>query len=288
MTYTSDAANPKHQSNEQLISSFAIAIFILVSIVIMIALYPENMLFKQALSEQKPHPIALYYDQQLIQHAPKNNALRIALIKQQIGSNDWQGGKQQLAILLRERNPAILDQAHWLQYRLDFSFAYHLALKDPQRKLSLQYVKNEAMYLMEKKLDAAQLEQLGSDLLGLELPGDALKVYLRLVVFKPKDLNLFAQIAKVALYAGNYLVSGNYYFLIAQQITDIKAKRQYIITGLKAYQAGSLLNEGLSAVEKFPSSVINDEKVLDFLVNYALAANRPDIAQKYVQQSLSQ
>jgi len=287
MTYTLNADNLNQRVKQKLITTSSIVVVVVVTIVIMVVLFPKKMLLEGAILQQEPRPIALYYLKQLSQHYPKNNDLRIALIKQQIGNEDWKGAKQQLAILFRARDKAILDQANWLQYRLSYTYAYRLPDNDPNRGSELNHAKNHAIHLIGKSLTVAELQQLGSDLLGFESPEASLTVFLRLAYLKPiTDLNLLAQIAKVALFAGNYLVSGNYYFLVAKKVDVVKAKREYIMNGLKAYQEGNLLSQGLTAVSKFRRVVINDEAMLDFLANYALAADRPDLAQKYVKRLL--
>lgn len=263
----------------------SITCFVLLTCCLMVLLFPRQQLLQTANTTQTPTPISLYYLGQLTQQYPHDDIIRIALIKQQIGNASWDEANAQLKILQKNTRAVLI--VRWLTYQLLLTRGYHLALNDAQRTPYLSAAKSMAVDLIVQPLTLEQRGQLATDLLGFELPDKALQVYLSIMKLQPiKDPQLLAQVAKVALYASQYKVSGEYYFMAAQQVNTRELQRGYILAGLSAYQAGSLFADGFAQVSKLPSGLLNDKVVLDFLVNYALAANRADLAQDYIKHLL--
>jgi hypothetical protein len=280
--FTVDSAS---QITKPLLSGIFISAFLLINLVLMYALFPKQRLMELALTDPEPQPMALYYIKQLSQADSTNHQLRIALVKQQIGNNEWRDARRELDILAKE--PGEKNQVRWLNYRLQSGYAYSLLATNPKRETAMQLAKKEAQGVMDLAITPILQKQLASDLLGFGDPAGSLKLYLRMATTMPTlDRDFILQVAKVASFAGNHKVSGDYYFLAASEMTNLKEKRSTILLALQAYQGGGLLEQGLTAVNKLPETVTDDDALLDFLTSYALAANRPDLAQAYVRRSL--
>jgi len=92
--------------------------------------------------------------------------------------------------------------------------------------------------------------------------------------------------ASAALAKGDYRGAAELYFK-GLQAAGLNQKRVYFLAGVRTLQSGNLLAEALTAAERhLDAGLAHDRQTLLYLTRLALAANRPDLAQKYVRRAL--
>jgi hypothetical protein len=67
---------------------------------------------------------------------------------------------------------------------------------------------------------------------------------------------------------------------------NLYEQRTLFLQALQTLQAGNLLDEALAEAERHGGKLLDDAEVLRYLTRLALAANKPDIAAKYVERLL--
>ena len=93
--------------------------------------------------------------------------------------------------------------------------------------------------------------------------------------------------ASAALAKGDYRGAAEFYFKGMQSSTGLSQKRVYFLAGVRTLQSGNLLAEALAAAERhLDAGLAHDHQSLLYLTRLSLAANRPDLAQKYVRRAL--
>lgn len=255
--------------------------FMLSVILISILLFPAKKLQRQVLSATQPQEITLYYLKQLVEYYPNKNSLRIALAEQEINSYHWVDADEQLSIL--EKNPQLKIDVRLLRFRLEYTKAYQLPHGEVRKKMFAK-LQTDILNFTDLPLQKNQLLFLANAALNIEKPAVALMFYQQI-----KEINnpiLYEQIAKTALQASQYSISAQYSMLAEKYQKTLELKRRDIITALQTLQQGGLFSEGLAILSKLPDDITNNKSMLIFLTQYALAANRPDIAQEYARRTL--
>lgn len=278
----------KPSASQPFISLWVVAAFIVVVIIVLILLFPEKSLRAHLLSNQEPSPVALYYLDQLIKVNPQDNLVRVALIKQQIDAGQWEAARQQLDLLAKQtQGKEAQIQINGLTLNLLLNESFSLKPGNARREKLLTNARTLLLEVALSTNDPQQLRQLADDALAIKKPDVAFTIYQRFDNLQPiNDPVLLEKIAKIALSVENYAASGHYYFLAVKRTTDVEKQRQLIKAGLLALQAGNLLNQGLVEVEQLPNYLLDDKTLLVFLTHYAMTANRPDLAQKYIKHAL--
>ena len=92
--------------------------------------------------------------------------------------------------------------------------------------------------------------------------------------------------ASAALAKGDYRGAAEFYFK-GMQSAGLNQRRTLFLAGVTTLQSGNLLAEALTAAERYlDAGLAHDRRTLLYLTRLSLAANRPDLAQKYVRQAL--
>ena len=94
------------------------------------------------------------------------------------------------------------------------------------------------------------------------------------------------QLAGIALAGGNYRDSAQALFEAQARAKNLYEQRTLFLQALQTLQSGNLLDEALVEAERRGGRLLDDPEVLRYLTRLALAANKPDIAAKYVERLL--
>lgn len=93
------------------------------------------------------------------------------------------------------------------------------------------------------------------------------------------------QMANIVDSAGgdsNYRELANALFRKLSSAVTVSEQRALFMKGLRTLQSGNLLDEALAAAEQHGGPLLDDPEVLRYLARLALAANRPELAARYV------
>ncbi|WP_035883258.1 tetratricopeptide repeat protein [Cupriavidus metallidurans] len=115
----------------------------------------------------------------------------------------------------------------------------------------------------------------------------AVKLFRELSVRDPANVDFYnRQLAGIALAGGNYRDSARALFEAQARAKNLYEQRTLFLQALQTLQAGNLLDEALAEAERNGGKLLDDAEVLRYLTRLALAANKPDIAAKYVERLL--
>jgi|GEM_PF-342232 len=103
----------------------------------------------------------------------------------------------------------------------------------------------------------------------------------------PANLDFYnRQLASIALAGGNYRDSAQALFDAQARSKNLYEQRTLFLQALQTLQSGNLLDEALAEAERRGGKLLEDPEVLRYLTKLALAANKPDVAAKYVERLL--
>ncbi|WP_019448879.1 tetratricopeptide repeat protein [Cupriavidus sp. BIS7] len=115
----------------------------------------------------------------------------------------------------------------------------------------------------------------------------ASKLFRELGTRDPANADFYnRQLAGIALEGGNYRDSARALFEAQARSKNLYEQRTLFLQALQTLQAGNLLDEALAEAERHGGKLLDDPDVLRYLTRLALAANKPDIAAKYVERLL--
>ncbi|MBS0336153.1 MAG: tetratricopeptide repeat protein [Proteobacteria bacterium] len=109
--------------------------------------------------------------------------------------------------------------------------------------------------------------------------------YARLAIAE-RDPEWFARTARETLGAGDYRLSAQLWFGARTRAPDRDSARAYYLEGLRTLQSGNLLAEALAAAEAELGDLAGDEEAILAVVKLALAAGRPDVAERWMKRLL--
>lgn len=180
-----------------------------------------------------------------------------------------------------------------LRTRLDITLqrAYAAQPDTPERAQHLEHMRA----LLDTATDArlmskwslAELQALATQARAASAPDAAGKLYRALAARDPAHADFYnKQLAGIALGGGDYRASANALFEAQARATRVEEQRALFLQALQTLQSGNLLDEALAEAERHGGKLLNDAEVLRYLTRLALAANRPDVAARYVERLL--
>lgn len=257
--------------------------------VLLAVLYPYQKLVEYTLAATRGDALTIAYLHNLLRTDARNAELRLALVRQSLARRDFERARADLAPLLEgDGNPAILAEAHWVQWTL---YENELLSSPPG---SERHAELEAE-LPDRLRAAVQIDGLTDDnrmslaqrALGR---GQALLALELITRFrrdgKGTDPKIYGMAASELLAHGEYEKSARMLLLQRGLETDPLKRRELFLNTLRTLQAGMLFDQALDVADREIGELAHDTEVLYFLVTLARAANRPEAAARYARQML--
>lgn len=268
-----------------------VVVFSLLLLVGFFLLFPKTQVLKQLATETGPDPISIVYLNSLVEDEPSNFYYRFLLTAQDIALGYWGAASNQLYFLEKNADKSNADfqtRILWLNFKLNINLAYQRHPGTPARRVSEDKAYYYLTQLVSRETSQDKLNYMAVSALGLNHPETAMVIYKKLLYLYPMQTKtMTAQIARTALMSGSYQLSGDLYFKAAHMAKTVPQIREYILLGLKAYQSNKLFEAGFTQLKSFENPLIINNDMALFLTKYALAANRPDVAEKYITQVLN-
>ncbi|WP_404995184.1 tetratricopeptide repeat protein [Cupriavidus pauculus] len=223
--------------------------------------------------------------------APDDTSFMSVLAEQYARSGRLDDAEKMLA-----RMQAVQGQdltGHILRTRIEITQqrAYAAQPESPERTERLAQMKEllaqAAAPETMRRWTLADLQTLGTQSRQI---GDAqaANVFFRaLGVRDPANADFYnRQLASIALAGGNYRDASQALFDAQARSKNLYEQRTLFLQALQTLQSGNLLDEALTEAERRGGKLLDDPDVLRYLTRLALAANKPDIAAKYVERLL--
>ncbi len=268
-----------------------ILLFGLAVLIALAAVYPGQQLQRRLETGDFSDALSLAYLQAWLRAQPDKVRLRLVLAQRQI----VEGKPEQARLTLR---PLLLAGDIGGD---DYAQAQNLFLQLLSRELwqeapgSAGFVRRRDVLLAQMQLMAAQglsareLEGFADTALALGVPEQAEMYWRQLLLKTPAAAaDLLARIAGLQLGRGDYRGAAASYFEAMTAASKPQEKAFYFRAGLAALQSGRLLDEAVHEAEARWTSFADDAVTLEYLARLARAANRLDLAERYVSRLLRQ
>lgn len=215
---------------------------------------------------------------------PDNPRLALLLAKARAAQGRFDEALALATPFLRSNNPSLRREALWL--RLDFLRTAHAR----QRKGKDEHDSAAALAAavrasLEEHWSSEELFALAAD---AQAAGDRAllrAIHERLAPLE-RDPGRLEVAARRSLALADYRLAARLFFLARVHAREPLEARRLYLEGVHSLQAGDLPAEALAAAEKELGSLAGDEEVMLELVRLARAANRPDVAARYMKQLL--
>jgi len=266
-----------------------VVIFVLVITAILVALFPHHML-RKVLTYNQPSAVSVGYLQAYAKRYPKNTQVLLTLIQQEalLGKiNEAQNNITSLKKMKNAQGSVLLAQVNWSDYLILRFKYYQVRNNNIKRNELLQQLRATAKALASAHLTVEQMKTLANDNLAYNQAAVSLGIYEKLAASnKLTTSEEFAQAGNVAMQNNDQHASANFYKDAYDYSLNIADKRKYAKEVMKVLWEGNYLKEALDFAEKLPDVVIDDRDLLLYIAQLAMAANHPDIAQKYALKAL--
>ncbi len=259
------------------------------TLAVLVGIYPHQTLVNR-LYQAPPGEITNAYLVNLLRTDPKNPRLRLMLARNQILAGQFSQVTQTIAPALASNVDSLYLEATWLLW-LSEEHRYLLLPPDaPQRETLREYLRNELFRLADLRWEESMLVEIARKSLALGDTQLGLKLFHRLASEYPnRDENWFSEGARAALENGEYLAAAEFYLIASERGKSIAAQRRFFIEAMRTLESGNRIPEALKlaevAFQKTPA-LSDDMEVLVLLVQFARAARRPDLADKYARRLL--
>ncbi|MCR9192132.1 MAG: hypothetical protein NXI01_05660 [Gammaproteobacteria bacterium] len=275
-------------TKQRFFSWWIIIIFTVLTMIALTLLFPRHALHKRIMDDSNNSPLSIAYLKSLIATHPDKVEYKIALIRKQLRTGHVEIAKKLLA--QQYKPPPFTTKKGWqfqfMKYRILRMETFSLRENTAQRS---QYeTELRAIILTLKQspyLTAIESAQLGHDALATNQPELAMHFYRQsLKHSKTLDASFYAQVGKAALFVSDYKMSAKFYLIAVEKYSSPAKQRECFGKALASLQAGQLFAEGMALIEKNQAYIEQDRQLLMVVASFALSANQPKLAERYVTQ----
>jgi len=245
---------------------------------ILVVLYPKELIMNQILSEKSNYDLSMLYLKNMLRNDPKNEQLVLTLAQKSIKSKNRDLAFNLLKLLRNSKNRDVQSQAYLISYKIEKENYFYLQAKKEKEKLTQLYKELEKIFLVILKKHFYQqtdLHMLYKEAVFLNsLPSEYILMK-EILKQNPNDISMLSD----AFYIAFKLKKNEEALLYLDRLSQIDTKHQvkwydekyYLLTQVYSYNALEtyLLKEA-------KTSQYWRDKVVDFYLshkNYKKASN---------------
>lgn len=273
----------------RLMPPMQILVFGLLVLAALLALHAGPTLQQRLQASAFSDPLSMAYLNAWLRAQPDDQRLRLTLAYREVTEGRLDAAARTLAPLLADSqgDDAFALEAQGLQLDLLSQALWRETPGTPGFARARAAVLAQMEKLARLPLPPATLEQYANQAIALDAPEQALLFYRRLLARQPVEtVRVSADIAALQLARGHYRAAAAIDFLAMQRALSLAERRRLFLAGLAALQAGNLLDEALAAAARLGPLLGDDPDTLRYLTRLARSANRPDLAERYVDRLL--
>lgn len=250
-------------------------------------MFPRERLETRLLEGGKVDALSMAYLEAWLRVRPNDGEFLAVLAAQYVRTGRLDEAEAMLVRMRGLHSKALDREALLLDIAIHEQRAYALQPGDPHRKAYLDGLRGLLGQALGYRWNASELEILASQARGLDAGAVAAQFYRLLSKQDPAHAAQWqSRSAEIALGVGNYRESAAANFAAQAAATSLDERRRYFISGLKALQAGGMLDEAMDEAERRVGPLIDDPETLRFLTRLAMACNRADLADRYARRLL--
>lgn len=257
--------------------------------VVLTAIFPHQTLVKRVL-DAPPGDITDAYLANLLRTEPDNPHLRLAMARKQLLAGQYERIAPTIAPALASADPAVRQQAAWLRWQADEQRFFRRPDDDPERPAARRALLDALQALADDPLPELLLAEFARKAAALGDTALARRLFARLVEEGGAHSEAwYAEAARSALAEGEYGAAANYYLIALQRVAGLAEQRRYLALAMQALVSGNRTGEALELAERafeVAPALTDDRETLITLIEYARAARRPDLADRYARRLL--
>ncbi len=279
------------RQRERFASPMVVALVVGTGLAMLVALYPEKEIVSMLGRTEEPSPAVMRYLEALVRIRPDNALLRIELARIYIKIECPEKALgMTYGVDSRGLSAQELKNLETIRYQAALQRLYLSTPDDP----AWEEYRSEYAALVEKRIKGkATRTELGAMLSDAEMAGDKGSVRRIASIIGPggpagmrSGDSEADEAAGKQLSAGNYRAAADAYISFMAKRNSLPEKKRLFIAALASLQSGNQPLEALKMAESHIGIFGNDRETLMFVTRLALAANRPEVAQKYVRRAL--
>lgn len=281
-------AHKRQSTRERFAGPLAIGGLAGVGLLLLVVLYPEKSLLKLLSAPEVSSPAQQRYLEALVQLRNGDTELVIPLVRSYLDAGCTDKAARALGYqqgsASREQTKAIAILRYQLrQQQLEF-----MLTDEPGWEEARQRYADQVELLRQAGASPRELGQylVDASRLGDQKTVKRIEQLLGTAAETGTDAASSEAVARIALGKGDYRGAAATYFKAMQNAPSQDAKRTFFLSGLRTLQSGNLPHEALDAADRYLGGLKDDRQLLLYLTRLALAANRPDRAQRYIRQAL--
>ncbi|MEW5881151.1 MAG: tetratricopeptide repeat protein [Pseudomonadota bacterium] len=232
-------------------------------------------------------PLHIEYLRLWLRARPDEHGLRMLLARQLAEIGDYAGARAELRALPRDADPQAAARMALLEIDIGLREAYALALDDPRRERLLAELR-EQLDAMTRTAWPPSIEIELAERAAQAGAFDAAAFWHERLLARDAQLsaNAWEAAARRMAALGAPELAARLYFRAQSVAARGDEKRRLFVAALRTLAGAGLYDAALAAAEVQLGVLGNDTATLEFLTRFALAANRPDIAQRYATRLL--
>ena len=277
-------ADPKRATErERLLSPWSILLLTGSVLGLLVILFPQESFRREITKSDRMDAVSLAFARALVSALPEHQELRLALAQRYLATGESDAARQAVAPLLKSGEQRLAGDARLLLFHVTERDTYALPEGSSTRAEGLMRLRAQLADLFARSWTAKQWAELGERALKLGERQYALTAYQRLAGMPGEEVTAWTiKAAEMALAQGEHRLASRLYLEACDKSTVLEERRAAFLYGLKALQAGNLLDEALQAAEDHIGQLREDEPTVLYLVMLARMANRPALAERYV------
>lgn len=233
-------------------------------------------------ADAPPDALLIAYVEAWLAARPQNAALRLSLARQLVRAGDWQRAQAHLARVLTEGDANEQRSARRLLFDADWERLQRLEAGDEAAATLRAALRQQLHEALRTEPDPVAGLQLAQRALVLGETALAAAYWERLLAASPSlPAALWESAGLQALAVGQHVLAARLLLAARGAERKLAERRRLFLAAMRAAQSGNALAEALDLAELHLGELVADTETLEFLTRLALAANRPDLAQRY-------
>ncbi|NPA81648.1 MAG: hypothetical protein GXO31_03460 [Epsilonproteobacteria bacterium] len=241
-------------------------------------LFPKESLKEKVLKENKSNELVLVYIENMIKFDPENYKLLLHFADISLQEDNFYTTKAIVEMLLKVNNEKARESAIVLGEKLFKRQYFLLKRKKEKEKLIEEY--KDMLFDMVMVTDNDKLRE---DILTYLLSQKKEREYLKfLKALSKKSFYWKRKLADYYLSKSEHKKAFLLYKDLIKREIPLKEKREVFSKIIDILIYGAIFDEGIKIVQKYQNIFLNDKEISKKIIKFYLAANRPDLARRYV------
>lgn len=279
--------SPAAPERQRLFSPAVILVLGALTALMLVLAFPREKLEARLLGGTKADGLTVAYLEAWLRVDPSNTDVLSELTREYLKGQRIADAARVLDRLQQSHDPAARQGAVAIRLSIAQQRLYALKPGDPARAARINELDALLREASTYPWDNDQLALLARQARGLNDAELAARYYRQLIERDPAHASgWLVDLAQTELGSGRYAAAADAWFEAQKHAANLEQRRARFMAGAQALQAGNDPVAAIQAANTHLGDLADDPDTLRYLANLALAAGRPDLAEKYVKRLL--